>query len=215
MNRRDRHALLANGPHPPAIVVGLDNITGLQTARILDARGVGVVGIAADLRHFGSRTNACAHVIESPLSGEPLISALLALAEASGEDGGAGAVHRRVGPDPVRTSRRAGGVVPPAAGRPRGREHADGQGLLRRTCARSGAGHPPHRRPEEPRRGRAGGTVHAVPSRPQTTDEERPMAAAHPREGAAGGRARRPARGLRPGAGLVRRPPRPGVGGRR
>jgi D-aspartate ligase len=80
MNRRDRQALLSAGAHPPAVVVGLDNITGLQTARILDARGVAVVGIASDARHFGSRTNACAHVVESPLSSDPLISALSALA---------------------------------------------------------------------------------------------------------------------------------------
>ena len=33
---------------PPAVVVGLDNITGLQTARILAARGVPVFGIVAD-----------------------------------------------------------------------------------------------------------------------------------------------------------------------
>ncbi len=84
MNRRDRHALLTSSPHPPAVVVGLDNITGLQTARILDARGVAVVGVSADLRHFGSRTNACACVIESPLSGDPLISALLGLAQRLG-----------------------------------------------------------------------------------------------------------------------------------
>src|SRR6478609_5642957 len=84
MNRRDRHVLLTSSPHPPAVVVGLDNITGLQTARILDARGVAVVGIAADLRHFGSRTNACAHVVESPLSGEPLVAALRELAKRLG-----------------------------------------------------------------------------------------------------------------------------------
>jgi predicted ATP-grasp superfamily ATP-dependent carboligase len=84
VNRRDRRALLTSGPNPPAVVVGLDNITGLQTARILDARGVAVVGVAADLHHFGSRTNTCAHVVESPPSGDALVSALLTLARRLG-----------------------------------------------------------------------------------------------------------------------------------
>jgi D-aspartate ligase len=84
MSRRDRQALLTDGPHPPAVVVGLDNITGLQTARILDARGVAVVGVASDARHFGSRTNACAFVLESPLSGEALVSSLQRLADRLG-----------------------------------------------------------------------------------------------------------------------------------
>jgi D-aspartate ligase len=84
MNRRDRQALLTDGPHPPVVVVGLDNITGLQTARILDERGVAVVGVAADARHFGSRTNACALVVESPLSGDPLVWSLRRLAERLG-----------------------------------------------------------------------------------------------------------------------------------
>jgi D-aspartate ligase len=61
---------------PPAIVVGLDNITGLQTARILAARGVRVFGIAGDGSHFGSRTRVCERVIVSPMSGRPLIEAI-------------------------------------------------------------------------------------------------------------------------------------------
>src|SRR5262245_58626567 len=86
MNRRDRRALLTNSPNPPAVVVGLDNITGLQTARILDARGVPVVGVAADIHHFGSRTNTCAHVVASPLSGEPLVETLSGLARRLGRE---------------------------------------------------------------------------------------------------------------------------------
>jgi D-aspartate ligase len=86
MNRRDRRALLTESPHPPAVVVGLDNITGLQTARILDARGVPVVGVAADLHHFGSRTNACARVVESPLSGDRLIETLRGISRRLGRE---------------------------------------------------------------------------------------------------------------------------------
>jgi len=80
MIRDDRKARLTSSANPPAVVVGLDNITGLQTARILNARGVTVVGVASDLRHFGSRTNSCVQVIESPMSGDPLIRTLRALA---------------------------------------------------------------------------------------------------------------------------------------
>ena len=71
---------------PAAVVVGLDNITGLQTARILAGRGVRVYGVAADRRHFGSRTNACVDVVESRLSGAELIDALVRLAPRLGPD---------------------------------------------------------------------------------------------------------------------------------
>ena len=58
---------------------GLDNITGLQTARILAARSVPVYGVVADRRHWGARTNACVEVVESPLSGPGLVAALALL----------------------------------------------------------------------------------------------------------------------------------------
>lgn len=61
---------------PPAVVVGLDNITGLQTARILAARGVPCFGLVADRRHWGAHTNTCVDVVESRLSGEELLAAL-------------------------------------------------------------------------------------------------------------------------------------------
>ena len=61
---------------PTAVVVGLDNITGLQTARILADRGVPVIGVVADHRHWGARTNACVEIVQSVLSGDALIDAL-------------------------------------------------------------------------------------------------------------------------------------------
>lgn len=64
---------------PAAVVVGLDNITGLQTARILAARGVSVVGIAEDRKHFGAQTNACREVLQADCSSDVLIEPLLAL----------------------------------------------------------------------------------------------------------------------------------------
>jgi predicted ATP-grasp superfamily ATP-dependent carboligase len=68
------------------VVVGLDNITGLQTARILADRGVRVYGVAANRRHFGARTNACVQVVESPLSGPALVDTLRRLAPRLGPD---------------------------------------------------------------------------------------------------------------------------------
>ena len=77
MKRRSTRLADGTGAQlPAAVVVGLDCITGLQTARILAERGVAVVGLVADRRHFGARTNACVEVIESELSGEGLISSL-------------------------------------------------------------------------------------------------------------------------------------------
>jgi predicted ATP-grasp superfamily ATP-dependent carboligase len=69
------------------VVVGLDSITGLQSARILAARGVTVVGVVADRRHWGARTNACARVVESPLHGEALVGALHAIGDRLGSPG--------------------------------------------------------------------------------------------------------------------------------
>lgn len=65
---------------PPAVVVGLDGVTGLQTARVLSARGVSVVGIAKDLKHFCCRTRACQHVVAADTAGIELVEALETLA---------------------------------------------------------------------------------------------------------------------------------------
>jgi D-aspartate ligase len=65
---------------PPAVVIGIDSITGLQTARILAARSVPVYAVAADRRHWGARTNTCVEVRESALSGQDLVDSLIALA---------------------------------------------------------------------------------------------------------------------------------------
>jgi predicted ATP-grasp superfamily ATP-dependent carboligase len=70
---------------PPAVVVGLDCITGLQTARILDSHGVTVTGLAGDRRHYACRTRACARVVEADLRSEELIEALVRLGPVLGE----------------------------------------------------------------------------------------------------------------------------------
>jgi len=60
----------------PAVVAALDCITGLQTARILAARGVPVIGVAADRHHFCARTRAVRRVVEAPTAGDGLVAAL-------------------------------------------------------------------------------------------------------------------------------------------
>jgi len=58
----------------------MDCITGLQTARILAAKGVPVIGVVADRRHFCARTRVTLGLVESPTAGEPLIERLERLA---------------------------------------------------------------------------------------------------------------------------------------
>lgn len=48
---------------PPAVILGLDSMQGLQTARILAWRGVPVIGVVSDRRHFAARTNVCDRVV--------------------------------------------------------------------------------------------------------------------------------------------------------
>jgi D-aspartate ligase len=64
----------------PAIVIGLDCITGLQSARLLADRGVPVIGLAANPRHFCARTRVCRQVVAGPTSGPALIATLKRLA---------------------------------------------------------------------------------------------------------------------------------------
>ncbi len=65
---------------PVAVVIGLDCITGLQTARLLSRRRVPVVGIAGNMRHFAVRTNACREIVHADTSGPQLLDALARLA---------------------------------------------------------------------------------------------------------------------------------------
>lgn len=70
---------------PPAVVVGADNTTGLQTARLLSARGVPVVGLAADPGHHCCRTRALDRVVASATSGPALVATLDRLAPDLGD----------------------------------------------------------------------------------------------------------------------------------
>lgn len=69
----------------PAIVVGLDCITGLQTARLLAKRGVPVIGICNDRRHYCARTRVCRRIVCGPTSGDRLIETLADLGRELGQ----------------------------------------------------------------------------------------------------------------------------------
>ncbi len=65
---------------PPAIVIKLDSITGLDTARILSRYGVPVYGVADDPQHYCVKTNSCREVLFTDTSGEGLVKTLLGIA---------------------------------------------------------------------------------------------------------------------------------------
>lgn len=60
----------------PAVVVGLDCITGLQTTRILARHGVPVIGVAEDPRSFACKTRHCQQKVIASTRSEQLIEAL-------------------------------------------------------------------------------------------------------------------------------------------
>jgi D-aspartate ligase len=60
----------------PAVVIGLDCMTGLQTARILARRGVPVIGVAKNPSHPCSHTNVCEKIIFADTGGDGLMDEL-------------------------------------------------------------------------------------------------------------------------------------------
>ena len=67
------------GTRSAAVVIGLDTITGLQTARILAARGVPVIGLTNDLGHYACRTRACVRVLQADLRSDDVVDVLARL----------------------------------------------------------------------------------------------------------------------------------------
>lgn len=68
---------------PPAVVIGLDCPTGLQTARVLASRGIPVEGVADDRSHPCARTRACRRVVEAATGSDELLRGLSRLADPS------------------------------------------------------------------------------------------------------------------------------------
>lgn len=78
--KRPTAAAGSGGYEAPAVVVGLDCFTGLQTARILSGHGIPVLGVVADRKHWAARTRSCAEINEAGWSGPRLLEALRELA---------------------------------------------------------------------------------------------------------------------------------------
>ncbi|MGD2045228.1 MAG: carboxylate--amine ligase [Gemmatimonadota bacterium] len=61
---------------PPAVLVGLDSLQGIQAARILHGCGIPVIAVAADPRHPACRTNVCERLVLADTRGPELLEAL-------------------------------------------------------------------------------------------------------------------------------------------
>ncbi|MBT8077993.1 MAG: carboxylate--amine ligase [Gammaproteobacteria bacterium] len=64
-----------------AVVIGLDTMQGLQTARILASHDIPVIGVAANSRHHACRTRVCERIVVTDTSAGTLIGELLALGQ--------------------------------------------------------------------------------------------------------------------------------------
>jgi D-aspartate ligase len=67
---------LRNSKKPYAIVIGLDSMQGLQSARILSGHEVPVIGIASQSDYYSSRTNACEEILFVKTRGPKLLGLL-------------------------------------------------------------------------------------------------------------------------------------------
>lgn len=72
---------------PPAVVVGLDCVTGLQTTRLLADRGIPVIAIAANRSHFCVQTRVPRRKVIAPTTGEGLVHALERIGSSLAADG--------------------------------------------------------------------------------------------------------------------------------
>lgn len=67
---------------PPAIVIGLDSMNGIQTARILAEHDVPVIAIAKDSKHPFCKTKVCEKILFIDTSSQELIDLLVDLGPA-------------------------------------------------------------------------------------------------------------------------------------
>jgi D-aspartate ligase len=68
------------GNRPAAVVIGLDSITGLQTARVFAARRIPVIGVVRHRRHPSCYTASCRQVVATDETGSNLLEVLDRLA---------------------------------------------------------------------------------------------------------------------------------------
>ncbi len=70
---------------PFAIVIGLDHVNGIQTVRILARRGVPVIGVAKDPKHYCCRTRVCERIVFTDTTTDSLIDTLEEMGPTLGE----------------------------------------------------------------------------------------------------------------------------------
>ena len=66
---------------PYVVVIDIDHMNGIQTARIFKERDIKVVGIARDLDHYCAKTRVCEKIIKSNTKTDQLIDTLVSLGE--------------------------------------------------------------------------------------------------------------------------------------
>lgn len=66
---------------PYVVVVDIDHMNGIQTARIFKDRNIKVIGIAGDLGHYCAKTRVCEKIVESNTKSDQLIDTLISLGE--------------------------------------------------------------------------------------------------------------------------------------
>lgn len=69
----------SNNQLPHAIVVGLDCMTGVQTARILAGHKIPVIGIASNPDHYCAKTRVCERILAADTKSEAFIETLESL----------------------------------------------------------------------------------------------------------------------------------------
>ena len=70
---------LQKGQIPYAVVIGLDSLPGIQTARILARHKIPVIAIAKDSDHYCCRIKVCERILFSDTKSEDFIRTLEAL----------------------------------------------------------------------------------------------------------------------------------------
>jgi len=75
-----------NGTHrPPAVILGLDELVGIQTARILAREGVPLIGVAKRPSEYGCKTRYVKRIVEANTYGDEIVPALVELGKTLGE----------------------------------------------------------------------------------------------------------------------------------
>ncbi len=82
LRARSRPAATGPGGAPlTAVVIGIDSLPGIQTARILARRGLTVIGVTEDPDQAFTRTRSCQRMVQAAKATPALVDTLLALAE--------------------------------------------------------------------------------------------------------------------------------------